>query len=90
MVTKNLVISGIVQGVGFRYSMQGKAKDLSVTGWVRNLSDGSVEAVVQGTAEQVDEMIRWAKKGPTGARVDQVEVSDATGKFSDFSINFSH
>ncbi len=75
-----LLISGRVQGVWFRESMKRRADDLGVTGWVRNLADGRVEAVVCGSTERIDALLVWAHKGPPLARVDQVErlsVEDA-------------
>ena len=84
LVTKHLKIEGLVQGVGFRYFMQRRARGLGITGWVRNRADGSVEAVVQGSADAVAAMIAQAKQGPRTARVTNVKVSDAAGQFSDF------
>jgi acylphosphatase len=83
-VTKRLQISGDVQGVGFRMYMVRKARELGVTGWVRNRFDGSVEAVVQGSAEAVDAILTWARQGPPSARVREVRVSEAAGQFSGF------
>jgi acylphosphatase len=84
-VTRHLRITGRVQGVGFRYFMEGKASDLGVTGWVRNRHDGTVEAMVQGTPEAVDAMIAAARRGPRAAIVVDVRVSDASGDFSGFA-----
>lgn len=83
-VTRRLAIHGIVQGVWFRESMRIEAERLGVAGWVANRLDGSVEAVVQGSSEAVEEMTRWARRGPERARVDHVQVSDASGDFSRF------
>ena len=85
-VTKQLLIKGAVQGVGFRYSMVAMAGQKGITGWVRNRRDGSVEAVVQGDERSVKAAVEWAKRGPDIAVVDTVEISDATGDFSEFSI----
>jgi acylphosphatase len=82
--TRRLVIRGRVQGVGFRYAMVDAATRFDVTGWVRNRRDGSVEATVQGTAEAVDAMIAWARRGPDAAMVEKVEVSEAQGQFGSF------
>jgi acylphosphatase len=71
---RHLVITGLVQGIGFRYSMAVQARALGVGGWVRNRRDGSVEALVAGTDEQVATMIAWSRRGPAGARVDHVAV----------------
>ena len=83
-VTRRLQVRGRVQGVWFRESMRLEAERLGVTGWVRNCMDGSVESVVQGAAEAVDAMTRWAKRGPEAARVDDVEVSEASGEYERF------
>jgi acylphosphatase len=69
-----LLVVGDVQGVGFRYAARDVAVDLNVSGWVRNLSDGSVEIVAQGSPESVAQMTAWAHKGPPHARVSQVVV----------------
>lgn len=74
MITRRLEIRGRVQGVGYRYALCDAAERLGVTGWVRNRRDGSVEAVVQGTPEQLDELIAWARRGPPAARVEHVQV----------------
>jgi acylphosphatase len=86
IVTKNLRISGRVQGVGFRDFMQRRARALGVTGWVRNRMDGSVEAVVQGSTDAVDQMIALARQGPRSAHVTGVRVSDADGQFTAFEM----
>jgi acylphosphatase len=64
-----------VQGVGFRYQARSRAKSLGLAGFVRNLPDGSVEAVFEGEDERVESMVEWSRHGPPGARVDDVEVS---------------
>jgi acylphosphatase len=88
MVRARLVISGIVQGVGYRWSCRREAQGLGLTGWVRNLADGRVEALVQGTREQVERLIRWCYRGPEEARVSDVVVSyeEASDEFRDFGI----
>ena len=73
---KHLTISGTVQGVYYRASMKRKADELGVSGWCRNLSDGRVEALVQGTAKGLDGIIAWAYDGPPDARVADVQVAD--------------
>ena len=83
-VTKHLIITGRVQGVGFRFYMERKARALGVTGWVRNRRDGSVEAVVQGTTGAVEAMIAWARRGPPSAVVAEVRVTDASGDYAAF------
>ena len=83
-VTRRLVISGRVQGVWYRESMRRQAEQLGITGWVRNRMDGSVEAVVQGSAEAVDAITRWSHRGPEQARVEKVEATAAEGEFGSF------
>ncbi|MGE4331420.1 acylphosphatase [Diaphorobacter sp.] len=72
-----LRIHGLVQGVYYRKSMTEAAQRLGVQGWVRNRSDGSVEALVAGPAHAVQALIEWAHEGPPAARVDRVQVQDA-------------
>ena len=83
-VTRHLVISGRVQGVGYRYYMQRKARELGIAGWVRNRSDGTVEAVVHGGPEQVNAIVAWTRRGPPSAVVAEVRVTDASGDFATF------
>jgi acylphosphatase len=85
-VTRYLVISGRVQGVGFRFYMERKARELGITGWVRNRRDGSVESVVQGSAHAVEAMIAWARQGPPSAVVAEVKVSEGEGEFDRFEV----
>ena len=82
--TLRLVIRGRVQGVGYRYSMAEEARRLGLAGWVRNKRDGSVEAVVQGPAQDVEAMRRWAASGPPSAQVASVESTPAEGAFDGF------
>ena len=84
MVTRHLIVTGRVQGVGYRNYMVYKARQFSITGWVRNRIDGSVEAVIQGTAENVDALILRAHRGPPKAAVSNVTVSEASGNFTAF------
>ncbi len=84
MKTQRLQIEGRVQGVWFRESMCREAERLGVAGWVRNRPDGSVEAVIQGSAEAVDTLIEWARTGPPLARVDRIELGETDGRFSGF------
>lgn len=78
MIARRLVVRGRVQGVGFRYSMVDAARAHRVTGWVRNLRDGSVEAFVQGDVAAVEAVVAWCRRGPPGARVEVVETESAT------------
>ena len=88
MVRAHLLISGIVQGVGYRYHTRRQAQGLGLVGWVCNLDDGRVEAVLQGTREQVESMIKWCYRGPSEARVADIAVTyeDAADEFPDFGI----
>jgi len=83
-ITKRLLITGRVQGVGFRFYMQRKARELGLAGWVRNCRDGSVEAVIQGSAAAVETMIAWARQGPASASVAGVQVTDTAGDYAGF------
>ena len=83
-ITRNLRITGHVQGVGFRMHMVRKAHELGVTGWVRNRRDGSVETVVQGAPAAVEAMVAWARRGPPGAMVHDLSISEADGTFAGF------
>lgn len=85
-ITLNLVIHGRVQGVYFRDSMRREAQRLAVTGWVRNRSDGAVEAVVQGDSLAVDDIVRWAGRGPEFARVERVDIGPGEGVYTNFEI----
>lgn len=69
-----LVVHGRVQGVGFRFTAREAAVECGVEGWVRNLSDGSVEIVAQGSPAAVARMTAWAHRGPRHAAVDGVRV----------------
>ena len=71
-----LRIYGRVQGVYFRESTRKEAERLGVRGWVRNVPDGSVEALVEGDEAQVDALIRWCHRGPPAARVDDVKLRE--------------
>jgi len=74
MIRRRVLISGRVQGVGYRDTCQRVATERGVTGWVRNLGDGRVEAVFEGTAEQVDAMVEWAEHGPGPSVVRDIAV----------------
>ena len=88
LVARRFVISGRVQGVGFRYYTQECALREGVTGWVRNLPDGRVEALVEGDAESVTRIERALRSGPGGARVQTVTVDaeDVSGAYDTFSV----
>ncbi len=78
--TRHLRISGRVQGVGYRDALRRKALARGLAGWVRNRRDGSVEAVLQGDARSVEDVIAWARRGPPAARVDHVDAQPAQGE----------
>ena len=77
MKRAHVVVSGDVQGVGYRYTMRIVAREAGVSGWVRNRRDGTVEAEVEGTPEQVDEVLAWMAEGPPGSHVMNAAVTDA-------------
>jgi len=85
-VRVHILIKGLVQGVFFRQTTQQMAEILGLKGWVRNTPDGKVEAVFEGEKEKVEKMLDWAKKGPTSARVDGVDVKweEYKGEFKEF------
>ncbi len=68
----HLIVSGIVHGVGFRYNTRRKARLAGITGFARNLSDGTVEIEAQGTPEALERFIHWTHHGPPDAKVDSV------------------
>ncbi len=74
VVRYRVVISGRVQGVFFRDTCRRMAQRHGVSGWVRNLSDGSVEAVFEGPASEVDRLVEWSRQGPRSAVVRDVRV----------------
>jgi acylphosphatase len=74
VVRYRVLISGLVQGVFFRDSCQRMAERHGVRGWVRNLPDGSVEAVFEGDAEEVGQLVEWSRCGPRSAVVEDVRV----------------
>ena len=84
MEVRRLVITGRVQGVGFRYAMAAQARRLGVSGWVRNRRDGSVEAMIAGNPTQIEAMLAWSRKGPDLAWVDAVAVEPGSGEYSGF------
>lgn len=75
-MAKHLRIVGIVQGVGYRASFEAQARALQLSGWVRNRSDGSVEALVRGEPAALERIIAWSRQGPRAARVTDVVVTD--------------
>lgn len=90
MKSVHVVVSGRVQGVFFRAETENKATSLDLTGWVRNLPDGKVDAVFEGEEENVNVMINWCRKGPRFASVTNLEVVEKAyqGEFQNFSIRY--
>jgi acylphosphatase len=83
-IIRHLLITGRVQGVGFRFYMQRKARELGLAGWVRNRRDGAVESVIQGEPGAVEAMVAWARRGPPSATVAEVRISEGSGDYTGF------
>jgi acylphosphatase len=83
-IARHVRISGRVQGVFFRAWIREHADRLGVFGWIRNCPDGSVEGHVEGPEDRVAQVIQLLRRGPAGARVDNLEVSDATIENADW------
>ena len=85
MIARHVRVTGHVQGVFYRAWAQGQARELAISGWIRNCQDGSVEAHLQGEDGNVDRMINRLRSGPSNARVDDVDVeqaaAEAVGRF---------
>ena len=86
----HVVISGVVQGVSFRYHARTEALKNSVTGWVRNLPDGRVEAVFEGRKEDVEKMIEFCERGPPNAYIGKLNVKweDSKDETNGFEIRY--
>jgi len=86
----HVFVLGKVQGVFYRENTRKKAEKLDVSGWVKNLRDGRVEAVFEGNKPCVEEMVNWARKGPIWAKVEALDViwEDCTGQFASFEIKY--
>jgi len=84
----HIYVAGKVQNVFYRNFIKRKASTLNVTGWVKNISDGRVEAVLEGEKDKIEELVNWAKKGPMFAKVDEIEVisEEYKGEFDNFEI----
>jgi acylphosphatase len=84
-----VTIHGRVQGVAFRHFACRRAMELGVTGWVRNLPDGSVEGLFEGFGSAVADMVAWCRSGPPGARVDRLDINTGaySGEFDSFTIS---
>ncbi len=89
-VRAHVLISGVVQGVNFRYWTHHEANRRGITGWVRNLPDGRVEALFEGPRTAVEEMVAWCHRGPRSAQVTDVKVrwEAATGEFDEFTVRY--
>jgi acylphosphatase len=89
-VRARVVMGGRVQGVWFRASTQERARELALTGWVRNRHDGKVEAVFEGPSSAVRRMVAWCYRGPRMAQVRDVELEweEPTGEFEGFSVRY--
>ncbi len=83
-----IVVHGLVQGVGYRYNTRAEAARLGLTGYVKNLKDGTVEIVAEGPSADLHQLLDWAKQGPPAAQVKQIDViyTSATGEFGSFAI----
>ena len=89
-VGAHVFITGMVQGVFFRSKTRNEAKNHGVTGWVRNLSDGRVEVVFEGSKDNVNKLIDFVGKGPSGAKVLDLNVKwqNYSGEFKDFEVRY--
>ena len=87
-----VIIHGIVQGVFFRASTRDEAMRIGVGGWVRNMPDGTVQALFEGEAKKVEEIIGWCHKGPPGARVHKVDIfwESYKGEFKLFEVRYGY
>ncbi len=84
----HVVISGRVQGVFFRMETKYAAERIGAYGWVRNLPDGTVEAVIEGDEEKVEALLKWCEQGPPSARVDRIDKKreEHRGEFERFDV----
>ncbi len=84
----HVYVSGLVQGVAFRYSAVRQAKHLGITGWVKNLRDGRVELLLEGEEHAVLQMVEWCQHGPPSARITDVHTEEYpySGKFLSFDV----
>ena len=76
MIARRIVIRGRVQGVGVRFALVDAARESGAVGWVRNRFDGTVEVLVQGESRATERVIDWCRRGPPGARVMDVDITD--------------
>jgi acylphosphatase len=91
-IRAHVFVTGRVQGIFFRSETQEKANRQGVTGWVRNLPDGGVEAVLEGEKENVEKIVEFCKRGSPAAKVIKVDVQwlNFTGEFKDFRIKYGN
>ena len=84
----HITVQGRVQGVFFRAATRRLARQLDLTGWVRNRSDGSVEVLAEGRRDTLEQLLDWCRRGPSGARVTAVRAAwqAASGRWTDFVI----
>jgi acylphosphatase len=82
-VATHLRITGIVQGVGYRYGFGKQARALGLSGWVRNRADGSVEAIVDGAPDAVQKIMTWAWRGPSAAQVSEVMATEVDAQLKE-------
>ncbi|OZI33712.1 acylphosphatase [Bordetella genomosp. 5] len=85
--TLHIIVRGKVQGVGYRHATVRRAHLVGATGWVQNMEDGTVEALIQGTPDQVDQMLEWLRRGPPAAVVTDIETrrDDTEKRFRHFA-----
>ncbi|MFQ6064794.1 MAG: acylphosphatase [Candidatus Bathyarchaeia archaeon] len=91
-VRAHVFVSGRVQGVFFRFETRELARRLGVRGWVRNRRNGRLEAVFEGEKEDVEKMIEFCRRGPSGARVTDLEImwEEPTGEFEGFNVRYEY
>lgn len=87
-VRAKVLLDGHVQGVGLRYFTQEKATELGLSGFIRNLTDGRVEVIFEGTADKVEDLLDWFQDGVSKARIDTIALryEEPEGRFSNFSV----
>ena len=87
-IRKHLIIEGLVQGVWFRESTRRQAVSLGVSGWVKNRTEGTVEALLEGSGDAVLKLVDWCRKGPSAASVTRIHETEETwrGEFNSFDV----
>ncbi|MFC1663573.1 acylphosphatase [Patescibacteria group bacterium] len=86
----HIFVIGKVQGVFFRLNTEERAKKLGITGWIKNLEDGRIEAIFEGKKESVEKIIKWTKMGPLTAKVNKADIKwqEYKDEFKDFEIRY--